>query len=151
MTEKFSFAKHLENEVNRLNEVRELKLTDELTVKYYKRFTNDKITELVVDLIKLIGETKNFEKPYPANDLDMRSFVNFLIIKHFTDFKAEISELNAEAHIAMLFEMAKTSWYADILNAFDAEDVEKVHESIKKISDALNKADEIANKKKGKK
>ena len=151
MTQKFSFAQHLENEVKRLNEVHELKLNDELTVKYYKRFTNDKITELVTDLVRLHGETSKFEKPYPANDLELYSFINFLIIKHFTDFKEEISELNAEAHVAMLFELAKTSWYADLVNAFDAKEVKKVHDSINKVSETLNKAQELANKKKGKK
>lgn len=151
MTQKFSFSQHLENEINRLNEVHELKLSDELTVKYYKRFTNDKITELVTDLVKLYEVTSKFEKPYPANDLEFYSFKNFLIIKHFTDFKEEISALNPEAHVAMLFELAKTDWYAKLLNAFDAKEVKKVHDSIDKVADALNKAHEIANKKKGKK
>lgn len=151
MTEKFSFAKHLENEVKRLNEVSEIKLNDEITVKYYKRFTNDKITELVTDLVQLTQVTSKLEKPYPVNDLDFYAFINFLIIKHFTDFKEEISELNPEAHIAMLFELAKTSWYSDLINAFDAKEVKKVHDTVNKVSDTLNKAHELANKKKGKK
>lgn len=127
-----------------MDEVLELELKDGIKVKYYPRFSNSRVGELVQDLILLVKYVEeNMKEQYPNLDLKLNQIVNFLAVKHFTELKSELEGIEYDEQLLLMEDLSKTSWFGEILIAFEDGELEKVSTAVTNSVIILNRLDEL--------
>lgn len=119
-------------------------------IEFYPKFPKTIVDEAVEDALKITNEAKQDGKLLINNDLELKIFMNFMIIKHFTNLKEQLDGLDYQTHVAVMSEMIDNRLYASIIQNFDKEEVEMVHELVSNLLTVMQEAEkqvELENKK----
>lgn len=135
---------------NEMYEMKEFYLNDNDYIDMYIKFPKTIVDEMVNDALDITRKAKEDGKLLIANELELKILINFMIIKHFTSLKEQMDGLDYQTHIAIMSEMIDSRLYATIIQAFDQQEVDMVHElvlNLLTVMDEARKLDEIEKKK----
>lgn len=105
-------------------------------IMYNKKFSEDKINDLLVELLTHIKYKFENNFDYFNNYLQIKTYVNFLIIKHFTKLGDEIKDSTLEDNISMLELLGTTGKFRPIFEeVFPDEEVYKVNDRLHELED----------------
>lgn len=119
-------------------------------IEYYVKFPKTIVDEAVEDALKITNQAKEDGKILINNDLELKIFMNFMIIKHFTNLKEQLDGLDYQTHVAVMSEMIDNRLYAMIIQNFDKDEVQMVHDLVSNLLTVMQEAQkqvEIENKK----
>ena len=103
-------------------------------IKYNEKFSETKIEELITELFNHIQYDIDHEIGYFKNELHLNTYVNFLIIKHFTNLKEVISD-SLEENIITIPKLRKLRYFTLMFSeVFDANEVNRITERLHTIA-----------------
>lgn len=138
------FLQSIKEKAEHMNEVKELQLTDGVTIKYCPRFANTKIADLVTDLLNLVKYCEdNLKDKLPELDSQLNTIVNFLTVKHFTELKEEIKDCDYEEQLKLMYHLCDTYWFSEILLAFEDGELEKIKNAVENSIIIFNRLEEL--------
>ena len=138
------FLQSIKEKAEHMNEVKELQLTDGVTIKYCPRFANSKVGELVKDLLLLVKEyEEGLKDKLPVLDSQLNHIINFLTVKHFTELKEELKDTSYEEQLKLMYDLMNTGWFGEILLAFEDGELEKVKVAVENSVIIFNRLDEL--------
>lgn len=129
--------KHIESKVKELAKRDKFYIDKEKTqfIYYYPKFSKTKVQELFVDLNESIEYVAKNDLPFPANDLEVMQYTQFLIIKHFTSLKAELQNKSYEVHIETMYKLIETGLFERFMNEmFDLAEVYDLLDELDKLA-----------------
>lgn len=105
-------------------------------INYSPTFTEDKIDDIITELVLSIEECKQKGIDFLRNDSEILKYAHFLIIKHFTSLKNELEKKSIEVHIEALSKLYNMGWFTlFISDMFDEVEVQKVIDKIHKVDE----------------
>lgn len=138
------FLQSIKEKAEHMNEIKELNLTDDITIKYHPRFSNSKVGELVKDLLLLVKEyEEGLKDKLPVLDSQLNHIINFLTVKHFTELKEELKDTSYEEQLKLMYDLMNTGWFGEILLAFEDGELEKVKVAVENSVIIFNRLDEL--------
>lgn len=141
--------KSIETEAKALEKYTEHKLDKDGTkvIKYHKEFSEKLIQDLLTELHEHIKYNDKNEIGYFNNYFEFTTYVNFLIIKYFTNLKDDFKDSSLEDNINLLVTLAKTKYFRLFFeDVFEPQEVEKVFERINELDELIAKIDNLQDK-----
>lgn len=140
----------LDSEIKELDSMKVYHLDIEKgkSLKYYPKFAENKIDEVLEELILSIAECKKNNIELLTNDDEILKYAHYLIIKHFTDMKDYLSEKDIYENIAYLDKFYKIGWFDLFIgDMFDEVEIQKVIDKVYKMAEFSKKHEkELAKK-----
>jgi hypothetical protein len=128
----------IQEEMLAYNTKKKFYLTSDEYIEMYTKFQNEKIKELILDLIDFINVSKKENIYEIKKDVDVIIVANFFIIKHFTSLYDELNGKSTEVHFATMMELINIGWYADIISEFETKEMDKVMRVLYNSVDFIN-------------
>jgi len=94
-------------------------------IRYYAKFSENKINKLVQELANMISESEKREVDFFDEDERLFQFSYFLVIKYFTDLGKEFPD-DYEESILLFNKMIEIGLFTEIIEALPMEEVGKV-------------------------
>lgn len=94
-------------------------------IRYYAKFSENKINKLVQELANMISESEKREVDFFDEDERLFQFSYFLVIKYFTDLGKEFPD-EYEESILLFNKMIEIGLFTEIIEALPMEEVGKV-------------------------
>ena len=107
-------------------------------IYYYPVFSEQKIDNLIVELMEVIKECKERSLNYLTNDAEILQYCEFLIIKHFTSLSNELEGKTLEVHLETMSKMYDSRMLDMFMN--DMFDELEKH----RVFDKLNNVEKLA-------
>lgn len=102
-------------------------------IYYYPKFSKRKKTMLINDLASTFEYAQQKNLDFFKNDHELQHYILFLIIKHFTELKAELKDKSIETHFATMHNLVEIGWYdVFLLEMFSVQEISSVLEEINK-------------------
>lgn len=112
-------------------------------IKYHKVFSETLIDELIQELYEHMSHDIENGKKYFKSDLDLITYVDFLIIKYFTDFK-EFMGKDLEENVTVREFLKKNKIFIELQQfLFSSENIQRVFDKFYEYLDAVAKLENM--------
>lgn len=102
-------------------------------IYYYPKFSKRRKTMLINDLASTFEYVQQNNLDFFKNDHELQHYILFLIIKHFTELKAELKDKSIETHFATMHNLVELGWYdLFLMDMFSVQEISHVLEEISK-------------------
>lgn len=119
---------------------------DNIVIKYYEIFPEEKIEELLIESHKTLEYIEENELEPFKSDEDFYKYLGFLIIKHMTELKNKIPD-DFPSQISIMSQMISTGLYRKLLNSmFNENEVAKVYDRVVETSEKITQLNELIEK-----
>lgn len=120
---------YFEKKASHANRKEKLFLNEERTefMMYHPTFSKSKRTALIQELLEYVTEAHDKKYDLFENEGRVNQFLQYLMIRYFTDMKALTDSFTLEEHIALMRTLIDTEMLDYIvLEVFDLDEVSKV-------------------------
>ena len=117
-----------------------IKIDNKVTLYYCKKFGQTKIDEVLTELADTVNFTLENNDVEDMDDASVLMYLNFLIVKHFTNLQEAMVGLDYYQNIEASVKAYDKGWVNIVIDAMDVLEVSKVYD---KFYELVQSADQI--------
>jgi len=105
-----------------------IQINDKVTLYYAQKFGYDKIDELLIELAETYNFTVNTENVESMDDASVLKYLNFLIVKHFTNLQEATEGFDFYQNIEVSAKAYDKGWIKAVIDELDYIELSKVYD-----------------------
>ena len=105
-----------------------IKINDKVTLYYAEKFGYEKIDELLTELMDTYNFTLNTDGVESMDDASVLMYLNFLIVKHFTNLQEAMDGLDYYQNIEASVKAYDKGWINIVIDTMDVVELSKVYD-----------------------
>ena len=113
-----------------------IEINDKVTLYYAQKFGYDKIDELLTELVETYNFTVNTENVEPMDDASVLKYLNFLIVKHFTNLQEATEGFDFYQNIEVSAKAYDKGWIKVVIDELDYIELSKVYDKYYELVEA---------------
>lgn len=105
-----------------------IKINDKVTLYYAEKFGQTKIDELLTELLETVNFTSTTEGVEEMDNVSILMYLNFLIVKHFTNLQEAMEGLDFYQNIEASVKAYDKGWVNIVIETMDVVELSKVYD-----------------------